>query len=371
MPKRRFNGAWALAGIALTSMALMSCSGPEATEPSAEETKMEQTEAEETKAEETTTEETEAEQPAEAEFVAFRKAEPGSGEGMKLGLIALDDTIPFSKQVSDSIKREAEAAGAELVFCDSKLDAATALDCAKNFATQGVQGYLNFQPVSDAAQSICDAGPADAPVIAIDIAQGNCQQAFMGANNSRAGFVLGEGLGKFVKEKFDCEYDAYVSLEDKGVGEVNDLRMNGIRDGFQSVCPGELKNERILDAGRQDLALTKFGDTLTALPGMKRIIVVGINDDTVLGAFAAAKTVGRGEDLIMGGMSADPSSHCEIKNNPNWAGDSGFFPEHYGEIGVPYLIDLVSGKEVPENLFVDHVFINKDNIDEYYDTSNC
>ncbi|MBB1482920.1 sugar ABC transporter substrate-binding protein [Tessaracoccus sp. MC1865] len=313
----------------------------------------------------------ESESPSgEAEFVEFREAEPGSGEGMKIGLIALNDTIPFSKLVSDSIKEQAEKAGAELVFCDSKLDAATALDCAKNFATQGVEGYLNFQPVSDAAQSICDAGP-DVPVIAIDIAQGDCQDAFMGANNSRAGFVAGEGLGNFMKEQFDCEYDAYVSLEDLGVGEVNTLRMDGIREGFQSVCEGELKNERVLDAGRQDIALTKFGDTLTALPGMERIIVVGINDDSVLGAYAAARTAGRGEHLYMAGMGADPTAHCEIANNPNWAGDAAFFPERYGEIGVPYLIDLINGEEVPENLLVNHIFVNKDNVSEFYDVSGC
>lgn len=304
------------------------------------------------------------------EFVDFRTTEPGSGKGVKIGLIALNDTIPFSKLVSDSIKKQADIAGAELVFCDSKLDAATALSCAQSFKTQGVQAYLNFQPVSAAAQSICDAGPSG-PVIAIDIAQGNCQTAFMGANNHRAGFVAGEGLGKYIKEKFNCEYDAYVSLEDKGVGEVNDLRMNGIRDGFKSVCPGELKNERVLDAGRQDAALTKFGDTLTALPGQKRILVVGINDDSVLGALAAAKTAGRSGDLYMAGMGADPTSHCEIAKNPNWTGDAAFFPERYGEIGVPYLIDLVKGKTVPKKLLVDHKFINKDNVSTFYNVSSC
>lgn len=301
------------------------------------------------------------------EFVEFRSPEPGSGEGLTLGLIALDDAIPFSKLVSDSVKEQAEIAGAELVFCDSKLDAATALDCARNFATQNVDGYLNFQPVSDAAQSICDAGP-DVPVIAIDIAQGDCQVSFAGANNSRAGVVAGTGLGEYFKENFDCEYDAYISLEDLGVGEVNDQRMGGIREGFTSVC-GEITNERVLDAGRQDIALTKFADTLTALPNAERIIVVGINDDSVLGALAAARTAGRAEQLYMSGMGADPSAHCEIKNNPNWVGDAAFFPERYGEVTVAYLIDAIKGEQIPSSLFVNHVFINADNIDEHYDVS--
>jgi ribose transport system substrate-binding protein len=304
------------------------------------------------------------------EWVEFRETEPGSGEGMKIGMIALDDSVPFSKLVSDSVKEQADIAGAELVFCDSKLDAAEALDCARNFATQGVEGYLNFQPVADAAQSICNTGPQDVPVIAIDIAQGDCQTAFMGANNSRAGQVAGTGLGEYMKEKFDCKYDAYVSLEDKGVGEVNDDRMNGIREGFEEVC-GQIVNERVLDAGRQDVALTKFTDTLTALPDAERIVVVGINDDAVLGALAAARTAGRADQVYMSGMGADPSSHCEIATNPNWAGDSAFFPERYGEIGVPYLIDAIKGEEIPPTLLVNHQFINRDNVGEFYDVESC
>ncbi len=304
------------------------------------------------------------------ESVKFREAEPGSGEGMKLGYIALDDSIPFGKLVSDSIREQAKNAGAELVVCDSKLDAAKALTCAQNFKTQGVQGYLNFQPVADAAQAVCDAGPQDVPVIAIDIPQGDCQTAFMGANNSRAGFIGGEGLGKYMQENFDCKYDAYISLEDLGVGEVNDLRMNGVRKGFTSVC-GEIENERVLDAGRTDIALAKFGDTLTALPDAETLVVVGINDDSVLGALAAARTAGRAEQLYMSGTGADPSSHCEIATNPNWAGDSAFFPERYGEIGIPYLIDALNGKEIPAEMYVDHVFVNSENIAKFYDVSDC
>src|SRR5258707_13842327 len=40
---------------------------------------------------------------AEANAVQFRQAVPGSGKGVKIGLIALDDSVPFSKLVSDSV----------------------------------------------------------------------------------------------------------------------------------------------------------------------------------------------------------------------------------------------------------------------------
>jgi len=92
--------------------------------------------------------------PANAGQVPFRKAVPGSGKGITIGLIGLDDAIGFGKDVHDSIAREAKAAGATLIFCDSKQNAATALNCAKTFKLKHVQGYLNFQPVASASAAI-------------------------------------------------------------------------------------------------------------------------------------------------------------------------------------------------------------------------
>jgi hypothetical protein len=139
-----------LAAVVLAgALALAACGGGDSSESAteAEETQSEEvaaTEEEDAAAAEEEEEVVEEEEPTEAvasgEFVEFRGAEPGSGEGLTLGFIALDDSIPFSKLVSDGFKEQAEIAGAELVFCDSKLDATTALQCVQNFEAQGVTG---------------------------------------------------------------------------------------------------------------------------------------------------------------------------------------------------------------------------------------
>lgn len=304
---------------------------------------------------------------ADAAAVEFREAVPGSGDGLTLGYVSLDDAAPFIKLVSDSMKEQAELAGAKLISCDSMGDSAKALDCVKSFKAQGVDGYLNFQGDSAAAASICDAGP-DVPVIAIDIDQKPCRDAFMGANNEQAGQIVGKALGEYFRDNFACEYDAFVSLEQPEAGAVNEARMGGMKKGFAEIC-GELKNPRELNAFRIDMARQQFADTLTALPGQERIVVVGINDDSVLGALAAAKTAGRADHIYMGAQGADPSSWCEIKNNPNWIADAGYFPERYGEIGIPYLLDAIAGKKIPEFLYVPHIAVTADNIEDYYDVT--
>lgn len=310
--------------------------------------------------------------PATAEDVDFRKAQKGYGKGITIGYIGLDDAIGFGKDVGDSVRREAKKAGAKLIYCDAKLSAATALNCAKNFKLRKVQGILNFNAVSDAAASICKAGPK-VPVISIDIEQDPCQTAFMGANNSKAGFVAGEALGNFFKTKFKCEFDAFISMEDFGVGLVNEARMGGYRSGFESICGAGIIGDKLkkLDAGRLDLALDKFKDALTTLPGKDKIIVVAINDEGVQGSFAAARAVGREKDIYGAGQGASASAWCDIKNNPNWIGSTAYYPERYGEIGVPYLLDQIKGKKVPFQLKIKHVSINAANIDQNFKVPAC
>jgi ribose transport system substrate-binding protein len=308
--------------------------------------------------------------PPKPKAVAFQNAVPGSGKGLKLGYISLGESVPFVRLVSNGIKAQAKRAGARLVFCDSALDAAKALDCAKTFKTQGVQGYLNFDVFQNASASICKAGP-QVPVIAIDIHQKPCEKSFMGANNLYAGYIAGKAVGLYFKRHFNCKYDTYVSLESSAAGVVNDQRMGGYRQGFTSVC-GTIHNLKKIDgADRIDPARKKFADALTALPGQSHIIVVSINDDGIEGALAAAKTAGRVNDLYVSGQGADPSAWCLIKNNKQWIADSAYFPEKYGMIGIPYLIKLVKGQSVPRELYVPHVLITGANITRYYKPKNC
>ena len=54
------------------------------------------------------------------------------------------------------------------------------------------------------------------------------------------------------------------------------------------------------------------------------------------------------------------------RGDDQWIADTAYFPERYGEIGVPYLIQLIEHKTVPKLLYVPHVVINRTNIDTYY-----
>jgi ribose transport system substrate-binding protein len=296
----------------------------------------------------------------------YSGAEPGSGEGLTIGYISLGESIPFVSLVTQSLTEQAEIAGAELVVCDSEVLPEKALACAQNLAVQGVDGLLNFQLFEDAAAQICAEGP-QVPVISIDIHQRPCEVAFMGADNTRAGTVLGEAVGQAIQEASDCQYDALVLMTAEAAGEVIALRSDGTIAGFTNVC-GEPVNYTLLDVPSIaiDEARIKFTDYLTTQPGAERIVVLSLNDDMALGALAAATSAGRADDVWIGAHGADPSAHRELRCNPQWIGDVAYFPERYGEIAIPAIVDAIKGDPVPENLFIDHLAINAGNIAEHY-----
>jgi ribose transport system substrate-binding protein len=301
-------------------------------------------------------------------------AEPSaSATAFKVGYISLGESIPFVKLVSDNIKAEAEKAGVEIAFCDSEIDAAKALACAQNLKVQEVQAVLNFQLFEDSSPEIC-AAYGDLPTIAIDIHQAPCEVAFMGADNTLAGEIAGKYVGDSLKAENDCTYEAVVTLDTKGAGSTTEARVNGMIAGFEEACgPIDDAKFRSLDVGgTTDLAVTKFGDQLSAIKPGGIIVVLSLNDDMSLGAFAAARTAGRETELRLAGQGADPTSWQEIACNPQWLADTAYFPERYGEILIPAVVKLLNGETIEENLFTKHDVVTKDNVRTLYpDTPAC
>jgi len=292
---------------------------------------------------------------------------------MKVGYISLGEAIPFVSLVTNSIKDEAAKVGLEVVVCDSEIDAAKALACGQNLKVQEVQAVLNFQLFEDSSPEVC-AAYGDLPTIAIDIHQAPCEVAFMGADNTLAGTLAGKAVGDALKAENDCTYEAVVTLDTKGAGATTLARMDGMIAGFEETCgtidPAKFKSIDV--GGTTDLALEKFGNALSAIEPGGIIAILSLNDDMSLGAFAAARTAGREAELRLAGQGADPTSWKEIACNPYWLADTAYFPERYGTILVPAVVDLLNGKTIQENLFTNHEAVTKDNIRTLYpDTPAC
>jgi ribose transport system substrate-binding protein len=286
---------------------------------------------------------------------------------IKIGYINLSDQIPFVVLVRKSIERAAKANGAQLVECDSNLDAQKAINCAAQLKSQGVQGILNFQLDTKAAPRVCAAGPK-VPVIAIDIHQPPCEKVFYGANNIQAGKLDGAALGAYAKKQFKCKVDGVLSVNSPTAGKVILDREKGELQGLASQCPG-LKVTKVTTNATTDGTIQPFTDTLSRLPGAHKLLVVATNDDQANGAIKAAQSAGRLNDIYIGAQGGDPTSWpslCGKTSFKHWIDDTGYFPEDYGKTVVPTLLSMIDGQSEPRNIYVAHRIITPANIRDIY-----
>src|SRR5581483_3997704 len=293
-------------------------------------------------------------------------AKPNAAK-VKIGYINLSDQLPFVVLVRKSIERAAKANGAQLVECDSNLDAQKAINCAAQLKTEGVKGILNFQLDSKAAPRVCAAGPK-VPVVAIDIHQPPCETVFFGANNFQAGRLDGIALGTYAKQTWNCKVDGLLSLNAPTAGKVVIDRENGELSGVHSECPG-LKVTKVTTNATTSGTIQPFTDTLSRFPGKHRLLVVATNDDQSNGAVKAAQASNRLGDIYIGSQGGDPTSWahlCGKTSFKNWIDDTGYFPEKYGDTVVPLLLSLIDGQQEPKFVYVNHRVVTPQNIRQIY-----
>lgn len=294
----------------------------------------------------------------------------------KIGFANLTEDIVFTKLVREGIEKAAKEAGnIDLVLADNKLDGATALANANNFITQGTNAVIEFQTDEKFGNVIMDKFRAkDIPVIAIDIPMPGA--TFFGADNYKAGRLAGEAAAKWVKANWDGQVDAVLLLELPQSGPIPAARMQGMLEGLQDNLSAKVPDDMVfhLDSkNTQDEAFRVVSDTLPKIPNAKHIVGMAINDGTGLGTTAAFEAAGRKEHGIVVGQGADPSGQAEMmKEGSIYLGATGYFPEKYGEKIIPALLDALACKPLPPAIYVDHVFIDKDNLCTLYpDTEVC
>ena len=166
-------------------------------------------------------------------------------EPVRIGYISGGDADPFILLVTESIRAAADEAGVELHECDAAFLDENALSCARTLAAVDAQSMINWQFNPALSPSVCEAY-GNLPTVAIDTPEEPCQATFVGADNREAGLIGGTAMGDFAKEKFDCQYDAYISLDFPTIPDINAARAGGAKEGFEAVCGADPDGEVLL-----------------------------------------------------------------------------------------------------------------------------
>ena len=279
-------------------------------------------------------------------------------------------TNPFAIPITKGIAKLAKDLGLKLIYCDAEFKPEKAISCAEILASQKPDFVIagNWQGGAAAAiMAIFD--KAKIPAASIDVSHPNA--VFFGASNYASGVVGGKAAGEYAKANWDCK-DVWVFMgENLEEGEAADLRLVGFADGVQEVC-GALPADRIdrmrLSAGTADQAITVTTDWLTAHPEAKHILSGTIDDERANGmakAFVATK-----RDGMVVGQGCDSVGIAVVKMAPasenRFLGCAAYYPEKYGDYLVSIALDVMAGKAVPQEIHMEHTFLDHDTIGTVY-----
>jgi ribose transport system substrate-binding protein len=285
----------------------------------------------------------------------------------RLGYAAQGTDYQFSREVTSSLERAAQAEGIELISLDNRYNAKIAQRNADLLVREKVDLAIEFQTDETVAPIVAAKyREAGIPMIAIDIPHPGA--TYYGANNYEAGLIGGRYLARWVKEHWHFELDEIILLELPRAGNLPQMRLTGMLVGINLVLP-TAKNCRVTHLnGDGDLGAS-FEVVRKYIRGSRsrRLVVGAINDVSAIGALRAFEEAGRADTCAVIGQNASPEGRAELREpNTRLVGSVAFFPERYGPDLIKVSLDILNKRPVPPAVFVEHKLVTPTTVEHYY-----
>ena len=292
-----------------------------------------------------------------------------SNEGYRIGFANISEEMAFSRDVRRGLEIAIEETNSlELIVADNQLNPDIALTVADNLIEQDIDLLIEFQIDESVGNVIMNkANHKGIPVIAVDIPMVGA--TFFGVDNYQAGLIAGQVLGERVVTDWDSIFDYLVVLEHPRAGNLPAMRIQGQIDGFQQVV-GHIPHDRVihLDCGNTTQISEREMTAMIEQTGSQhRFAVICFNDDAAMGALLAARQCQCEENMLIVGQGGDRRLRIELRNSETRiVGSTAFRPETYGERLVELAKQILAGQSIPPAVYVDHVFIDPENVEEFY-----
>ena len=280
---------------------------------------------------------------------------------LRFGFANLSKHICIAVEIQRSLEKATAAAGIDLVVWDNDRNADTAIRNAEAMADSKVDLAIEFQLFEHVAPVISDIlSRSEIPLISL--VNPHHGTVYFGVNNYRAGFSAGVALADYAIRHWNSEVDTLLLLESPRAGRTIQSRLVGALQGVQERL-GPLPEKSIvhLDGGGDKATSQAAAAGAFKSRSRKRVLVVGINDESAIGAVEAAKQAGNSTDIAIVGhggsmeimdIVANPDSPC--------IGTVFFHAERYGTDLLSFALPIVRGRSAPVVHYVPHEFMGKD-----------
>ena len=283
---------------------------------------------------------------------------------LTFGFANLSRQVYLAVEIQASMEKAASAAGINLLVWDNDRNPEKAIQNAEDMARQKLDLAIEFQLSEQAGPVIADIFQR-AGIPLISIVNPHHGTVYFGVNNFRAGVSAGMALADHATRLWKGKIDAIVLLESPMAGRTTHSRTVGVLRGLEEKR-GALPKEIIhhLDGGgeraKSKAALQLF---LRTLKGRNKILIVGINDESAIGAASALSATPNSVEAAVVGHGGSPEILGLIAERDNpCIGTVSFHPELYGPDLLNFALPIVQGKSAPVYHYVPHEFIGKNNV---------
>jgi len=245
--------------------------------------------------------------------------------GFAVGGQADADWQDYQGDVAEALAKER---GWNYVELSNDGDEATAVKNADLFVQQGVDLVMMFNGRPEANPVIAKKyADAEIPVITFDIAQEGWY--FVGIDNAAAGTEGGTALGELAKSEWNCDVDLVISAQGTAAGQIDTWRTGNAATAVGEVCPDIPEDAYVAYEadGNLTTSLQNAPGVFAAHPDAENILVVGLNDQAVVGALQAATQLGRDAHIM--GWGQDGGLITGDNVDPNLVGSVMYFLEGY------------------------------------------
>lgn len=258
-----------------------------------------------------------------------------------IGASMLTQTHVFYQDMVSAMQEAALEEGFELRVQYAEFDGSKQNNQLETFIIQGVDAII-VSPTDSAAVApvIADARRKNIPVFTADIAAHAADVvSHIASDNVKGGAILADYLAKALGEKGN------VAIIDHPAAASVQERVKGFEEAIAKY-PGMRIIQKVPGEGQRDKAFRAARDLLGANPTLDAIF--GINDDSALGALAAAEAAGRQDRIVIVGYDATPEARAAILNGTALKADTVQYPKEIGRTSIRVIAAYFSGETVPE-----------------------
>jgi len=267
--------------------------------------------------------------------------------------------MPFSADVTESLKAAAASVGVDLLVLDNRYDATAAVRNAEEFVRQRVDLVIEFQIDQHVAPVVADKiHNAGIPLIAVDIPHPHA--IFFGVDNFRVGFEAGECLANHAKRKWQGEVSWVLGLDIADAGPLVQSRITGAFAAVRSLLP-QLGQDRFVLADGKGLREASYDITLDFLrsrPKQRGMLIAAATDTSALGALDAVRKLKREGDVAIAGQDCIREAMIAMRQSGSaLVGSVSHEAASYGPRLIQLGLAMLRGETVAPYNYVQHKLV--------------